>query len=256
MLACSLQFTEAGPTGPPGPPAASLVGTVLPIETAPAHIQHLNMVGVTALVKLTRWRRVLSSTVQWTASGSCLARGLVVVTRVMEVPNYACETSSRPSTAETIAPETEWKLKSVILRLVQVKGLFCCWWYCLPIRHVVYCLCADPCVDNGHPCYGSQITCTKLNDTEFECGPCPRGMRGDGRGPNGCQYVNECEEVSPCFPGATCTDLNEGYLCGDCPPGYRGEQLRGYDIHHARSKFQVSLHLIFYFIEHTNTTTF
>ena len=46
----------------------------------------------------------------------------------------------------------------------------------------------DPCVDNGHPCYSADINCTKLTDTTFECGDCPRGMRGDGVQ---CDFVNE-----------------------------------------------------------------
>ena len=66
---------------------------------------------------------------------------------------------------------------------------------------------------------------------EYECAACPRGLRGDARGPEGCQPVNECEEVTPCFPGATCEDLYEGYQCGECPAGYIGTGLRGYDIH-------------------------
>ena len=49
-------------------------------------------------------------------------------------------------------------------------------------------LLADPCVDNGHPCYNADINCTKLTDTTFKCGDCPRGMRGDGVH---CNFVNE-----------------------------------------------------------------
>ena len=64
-------------------------------------------------------------------------------------------------------------------------------------------------------------------------------MRGDGRGKTGCQYVDECEEASPCFPGALCQDLLEGYECGSCPPGYRGSRLRGYDLTDAHTIKQV-----------------
>ena len=46
----------------------------------------------------------------------------------------------------------------------------------------------DPCIDNGHPCYNQNITCTKITDTKFKCGDCPRGMRGDGVH---CEFVNE-----------------------------------------------------------------
>ena len=58
---------------------------------------------------------------------------------------------------------------------------------CLP--DCVFCLSlTDPCIDNGHPCFNDQVSCKKLTDTEFECGLCPRGMRGDGIE---CTPVNE-----------------------------------------------------------------
>lgn len=98
---------------------------------------------------------------------------------------------------------------------------------------------SDPCTDNGHPCYGD-VPCTKLTDTEFQCGVCPRGLRGDGRGYNGCLAVNECEEASPCFHGAECEDLLEGYRCGICPDGFLGEGMRGHDISDANILTQVS----------------
>lgn len=103
---------------------------------------------------------------------------------------------------------------------------------------------ADPCMDNGHPCFNQQVTCKKLNDTEFECGACLRGMRGNGRGPNGCELVNECVEESPCFPGAVCQDMLEGYKCGPCPAGFQGEGLRGYDIHDTRVLRQVYYNIL------------
>ena len=56
-------------------------------------------------------------------------------------------------------------------------------------------------------------------------------MRGDGRGPDGCEPVNECVEATPCFPGVECHDFLHGYECSICPHGFHGESLRGYDIH-------------------------
>lgn len=48
---------------------------------------------------------------------------------------------------------------------------------------------SDPCVDAGfHPCYNDDVECTKLSDTEFSCGDCPRGMEGDGIN---CTGINE-----------------------------------------------------------------
>ena len=79
-----------------------------------------------------------------------------------------------------------------------------------------------------------------MTDTEFMCGACPRGLRGDGRGQDGCQNVNECKEASPCFPGAECDDLAEGYQCGICPQGFIGDGLRGRDIDDTNILIQVS----------------
>lgn len=49
----------------------------------------------------------------------------------------------------------------------------------------------------------------------------------------------QCEEASPCFAGAECTDLPKGYECGACPSGYNGSTLRGFDIIDARTIMQV-----------------
>ncbi len=54
--------------------------------------------------------------------------------------------------------------------------------------------CPDPCKDHGHPCYSTAVSCTKITDTVFRCGECPRGMSGDGIR---CTAVNE---VRPMFP--------------------------------------------------------
>ena len=52
-------------------------------------------------------------------------------------------------------------------------------------------------------------------------------------------HAYQCEEADPCFAGAECRDLPEGYECGICPSGYTGGLLRGYDIIDARSLVQV-----------------
>ena len=51
--------------------------------------------------------------------------------------------------------------------------------------------------------------------------------------------MDECLEVSPCFPGAMCVDMLEGYECGVCPSGYTGPGLRGYDLHDTQVLYQV-----------------
>ncbi len=98
---------------------------------------------------------------------------------------------------------------------------------------------ADPCRDLPQACYPG-VTCTKVTDTEFECGACPRGHSGDGRSKDGCQPVNECADFAPCFPGASCEDHLEGFECGDCPVGYTGPGLRAYDIQDAFLRQHVS----------------
>ena len=40
---------------------------------------------------------------------------------------------------------------------------------------------SDPCLDpEVYPCFSEAVVCTKVTDTEFECGDCPRGMEGNG----------------------------------------------------------------------------
>ncbi len=56
------------------------------------------------------------------------------------------------------------------------------------VIHSSYCCHTDPCIDNGHPCFNEQVSCKKITDTDYECGACPRGMRGDGLH---CAPVNE-----------------------------------------------------------------
>lgn len=51
----------------------------------------------------------------------------------------------------------------------------------------------------------------------------------------------QCEEASPCFPGVECTELDDGFQCGECPAGFTGELLRGYDLLEAKSLVQVSI---------------
>ena len=50
----------------------------------------------------------------------------------------------------------------------------------------------------------------------------------------------QCGEADPCFAGAECTDLPEGYECGVCPAGYSGGRMRGHDLIDARTIIHVS----------------
>lgn len=99
----------------------------------------------------------------------------------------------------------------------------------------------DPCIlDDGisSPCF-TGVTCKKVTDIEYACGACPRGLSGHGRGSDGCQPVDECKEASPCFPGALCVDLLQGYQCQECPAGYTGQGIRGHDINDTQVLQQV-----------------
>lgn len=52
-----------------------------------------------------------------------------------------------------------------------------------------------------------------------ECGPCPRGYRGDGTKVN---CTATCL-LDPCYDGVRCTDTPTGPICGSCPPGFQGD---------------------------------
>jgi hypothetical protein len=99
--------------------------------------------------------------------------------------------------------------------------------------------CPDPCLDpEVYPCFSEAVECTKVTDTEFQCGDCPRGMEGNG---THCTAVNECDIADPCFPGAECIDHDDGYTCLECPSGFTGDTVRGYDLQDANTLRQVCL---------------
>ncbi|KAJ8256218.1 hypothetical protein COCON_G00200820 [Conger conger] len=73
----------------------------------------------------------------------------------------------------------------------------------------------------------------------YRCGTCPPSLQGDGRtctapdrnrgdvssGPPRAVDVEVRCASRPCFPGVQCLDRRppyRGYVCGRCPPGYRG----------------------------------
>lgn len=57
-----------------------------------------------------------------------------------------------------------------------------------------------------------------------------------------CTYffaVSQCVRATPCFPGVECVDYDDGYKCLECPSGYTGETVRGYDLNDANTIQQV-----------------
>jgi alpha-tubulin suppressor-like RCC1 family protein len=62
-------------------------------------------------------------------------------------------------------------------------------------------------------------TCTNEPGTR-SCGPCPDGYTGNGE--VGCTVASACS-ANPCGRGATCYDVDSGYVC-DCPAGTFGSR--------------------------------
>lgn len=57
-----------------------------------------------------------------------------------------------------------------------------------------------------------------------------------------CDYVPlQCRYGRPCDPRTQCVNTVPGFHCSPCPPGYRGDSVRGVGITDARGKRQVSL---------------
>ncbi|XP_035664410.1 von Willebrand factor D and EGF domain-containing protein-like [Branchiostoma floridae] len=88
------------------------------------------------------------------------------------------------------------------------------------------------------PCFAG-VAChdKRAPQTGYTCGSCPPGFHGDGVT---CEYTPVQEHriglpvvlapvvqagacaSNPCFPGAQCEPLPDGYICGQCPEGYTG----------------------------------
>lgn len=55
--------------------------------------------------------------------------------------------------------------------------------------------------------------------------------------------VSQCVRATPCFPGVECVDYDDGYKCLECPSGYTGETVRGYDLNDANTIQQVHTYI-------------
>ena len=54
------------------------------------------------------------------------------------------------------------------------------------------------------------------------------------------KHTQKCVEADPCFDGVQCVERDDGYECGGCPPGFRGNSKRGFNLTDAQTK-QVSV---------------
>eukprot|EP00794_Sanderia_malayensis_P009735 gene9735-10730_t len=69
----------------------------------------------------------------------------------------------------------------------------------------------------------------------YQCGACPPGLSGNGIN---CTDIDECE-LKPCSPVTKCVNRRPGYVCTDCPSGYRGKATVGLGLKHAADNKQV-----------------
>ena len=49
-------------------------------------------------------------------------------------------------------------------------------------------------------------------------------------------HTQKCVEADPCFDGVQCVERDDGYECGGCPPGFRGNSKRGFNLTDAQTK--------------------
>ena len=88
----------------------------------------------------------------------------------------------------------------------------------------------------ARPCH-ALARCVNLSPG-FRCSPCPSGYRGNDvygygledarRVEQVCEDIDECAENNGgCVPNSRCINKEGGYLCGECLPGYSGNQTSG-----------------------------
>ncbi|CAH2242307.1 jg25221 [Pararge aegeria aegeria] len=79
------------------------------------------------------------------------------------------------------------------------------------------------------------VECQDLPDGRYRCGSCPSGYTGNGEQcvriacqPNSCfpgytcVDMDECDLIRPCDELVSCRNVDGGFICGACPPGYSG----------------------------------
>ncbi|CAH1799045.1 unnamed protein product [Owenia fusiformis] len=74
-----------------------------------------------------------------------------------------------------------------------------------------------PCETVPGPCF-TQSSCLNIEGGVYVCDDCPVGYEGDGKT---CSDIDECTIHKPCYDGR-CRNMEPGYQCLECPPGYTG----------------------------------
>ncbi|KAL7740676.1 hypothetical protein ACLKA6_000045 [Drosophila palustris] len=81
-----------------------------------------------------------------------------------------------------------------------------------------------------------RVECIELGfPPHFQCISCPRGHKLNG---TSCRDVDECALYQPCDELAFCNNLNPGFRCGPCPPGFDGIHAHGYSADYLAVGFQ------------------
>lgn len=182
-------------------------------ESATIHLQP--MVVTTALARLLRHSHAkVFLTVLLTVPGMTGPTGQSALSHAMGVASPVPEPLNRQCTMEETVQEPVWSCVLATLRNVPV----CATKSTTLSKNYEITVCvstspSDPCVDAGfHPCYNDDVECTKVTDTEFVCGDCPRGMEGDGIN---CTGVNE---VCIFIHAFQCTYIQDNATCDRCIP--------------------------------------
>ncbi|XP_041984592.1 cartilage oligomeric matrix protein [Aricia agestis] len=82
--------------------------------------------------------------------------------------------------------------------------------------------CQHICETNS-PC-GNRRCSPSASSPFYECEGCPEGYEWNGYS---CVDMDECDLVRPCDELVSCRNVEGGFECGPCPPGYSGEAWRG-----------------------------
>ncbi|XP_047518716.1 cartilage oligomeric matrix protein isoform X1 [Pieris napi] len=72
--------------------------------------------------------------------------------------------------------------------------------------------------DFRRPC-GERRCTPKTSNPFYECEGCPLGYEWNGYA---CIDMDECDLIRPCDEMVSCSNVDGGFICGPCPPGFEG----------------------------------